>query len=118
MQEEFLRFEGLFSVWSYVIGHGRLLMRRTKTTDCPTRVDVLFKDVGWACVPMTFEGLRICEAKQGEADSLIARAGPLRMVGRKLFAVSGPGWSGYVLAAVAVSHEDAGDYNDPSALLE
>jgi hypothetical protein len=118
MSEEIVRFDGPFAVWAYTIGHGRLLLRRTKSAEHPTRVDVLFKDVGWMCFPTSLADVRIREAAPGEADNLLASAGPLRTSGRKLFAVSGSNWRGYVLAGVVVWKEDEGEYNDPSSLLE
>lgn len=112
-----MRFDGPFAVWCYTIEHGRLLLRRTKSTEHPTRVDILFKDVGWMCMPTTFADVRIREASSGEADSLLS-AGSLRTLGRRIYAVFGPNWEGYVLAGVVVWKEDDGEYNDPSLLLE
>jgi hypothetical protein len=116
--DETLRFQGAFAVWSYTIGHGRLLLRRPKAPGFPTRVDVLFKDTGWFCLPMTFDDLEIREVPLEEAGALLERAGHLRTAERRLFALSGAGGRGYVLAAVGVWHEDAVEYHEPSPLLE
>jgi hypothetical protein len=113
-----VRFDGPFAVWSYTVGHGRLLLRRTKSATHPTRVDVLFKNVGWVCLPMNFDGLQIKEAAPGEADLLMVGAGPVRMSDRKVFHVAGSSWKGYVAAGVVVWHEDDHEYDAPSLLLE
>lgn len=109
---------GPFALWTYTIGHGRLLLRRTKSTDHPSRVDVLFKDVGWICIPTQFEGVRIREADSAEAGQLFATAGSVRTADRKIFVISGSDSKGYVLAGAVTWKEDRGEYDDPSSLLE
>jgi hypothetical protein len=113
-----MKFEGQFAVWAFTIGHGRLLIRRTKSDEHPTRVDILLKDVGWMCIPVNFTDIQIREVPLEEAEGLLAAAGRVRDSDRKLFRLSGLGWQGYVLAAVMTSHEDEGEYDDPSHLME
>jgi len=112
-----IRFSGEFAVWSYVIGHGQLLLRRTKSNEHPTRVDILLKDVGWMCLPTTFTGLEIRVVPSEEIRGLLTEAGSPRERERKAFLLSGDGWKGHVLAGALAVHEDDGEYNDPSALL-
>jgi hypothetical protein len=118
MAEETVRFDGRFALWSYTIGHGRLLLRRTKSAEHPTRVDILFKDVGWMCIPTDIADVRIQEATSDEAESVLANTGTVRRDGRKMFVVSGAQCRGYVLAGIVVWKEDVGEYSDPSSLLE
>lgn len=113
-----VQFQGEFAVWSFTIGHGRLLFRRTKSDVHPTRVDILLTDVGWMCLPMTFMDVEVREVALDEIRSMLAVAGALREKGRKAFVLSGAEWTGYVLAGALAVHEDDGEYNDPSALLE
>ncbi len=116
MREKY--FEGEFAVWSFTIGHGRLLLRRAKSKEHPTRVDILLKDVGWMCVPVNFTNVRIREVPREEIQDMLATSGAPKEDGRKVFALAGSNSRGYVLAAVIAFHEDDGEYNDPSALLE
>lgn len=111
-------FEGNFAVWLYTIGHGCLLLRRTKSEEYPTRIDILLKDVGWMSIPMSFRNIQIREVPREEVQGVLAIAGSPREAGRRVFALSGAGWRGYVLAATVGFHEDYGEYNDPSVLLE
>jgi hypothetical protein len=111
-------FLGEFAIWSFTIGHGRLLLRRTKSKEHPTRVDILLKDVGWMCIPATFTDIQIREGRREDVEDMLLAAGSPREAGRKVFVLSGPAWRGYVLAAVVASREDDGEYDDPSALLE
>jgi len=110
--------EGSFALWSYTVGHGRLLLRRTKSSDRPTRVDVLFKDVGWLCMPAQFDGITISEADPGEVGPFLATAGSVRTADRTVFVIRGCDSRGYVLSGAVTWTEDAGEYGDPSSLLE
>lgn len=113
-----IQFRGEFAIWSYTVGHGRLMLRRPKTLEHPTRVDILLKDVGWMCLPTSFADIQIQEMGLEGAPRVLAEAGALRTMGRKLFVLSGTGCRGYVLAGTVAFHEDDAEYNDPSALLE
>ena len=70
------------------------------------------------CLPMTFTGLQVREVAIEEIRSMLGGAGALREKGRKAFVLSGASSTGYVLAGALAVHEDDGEYNDPSALLE
>jgi hypothetical protein len=118
MSAEIARYDGSFAVWSYTIGHGRLLLRRPKSAAFPTRVDILFKNVAWVSLPMNMEGLRIDELPMEEGGVALTDAGSMRTKDRKLFRVSGASWRGHVVAGVVVWHEDDREYNEPSPLLE
>jgi hypothetical protein len=45
-----------FQVWKYTVGHSQLLLRSTKSPDCSTRIDVLFKGVSEFHLPASFVG--------------------------------------------------------------
>lgn len=89
-----------FQVWKYTVSHSMLLIRSTRDEANSTRIDVLFKPVGRLDLPTSFDGL------------VIERAAPGR------YAVSGPGWSGYVEADTVAVAEDEGEYFDPSPFAE
>jgi hypothetical protein len=118
MDNQIVQLEGAFAIWSYTIGHGRLLLRRTKTAAHPRRADVLFKDAGWICLPSSMEGVTIAGVSFEVAGELLAKAGPVRTNERKLFKVEGAAQEGFVLAGAVVWVEDDGEYHDPTSLLE
>ncbi len=113
-----IKIGGSVAIWSYTIGHGRLLLRRTKSSAHPHRIDILFKDTGWICLPSSLDDLTIQEVSIDEAAELFAQAGRVRTSDRKMFKVTGKGQQGYVLAGVVVLAEDEGEYDDPSSLIE
>lgn len=118
MVADIARFDGEFIVWSYTIGHGRLLLRRTKSIVHATRVDILFKNVALICLPMSFEDIRIEEVTFEEAKHFRIDTRWRNMKNRKFFRVSGENWQGYIVASTVVWHEDYHEYDAPSALLE
>jgi hypothetical protein len=118
MENPIVQFMGAFALWSFTIGHGRLLLRRTKSSAHPHRVDVLFKDTGWICLPSSLENLTIREVPLNIAGALLVSAGSIRKTGRKLFRVTGTAEEGFVLAGAVAWVEDEGEYNDPSSLIE
>jgi hypothetical protein len=103
-----------FQLWSYSVSHGELLFRSTKSTEFSTRIDVFFKGVKEVHLPTTSDGLSVTEG----SDTDIRKLSPLRQspFGEdvKLFTVEGADFVGYVAALVALSHEDNGEYNEPS----
>jgi hypothetical protein len=104
-----------FRIWSYKVGHLQLLLRATKTDDFPTRIDVLFKGVKEFHLPTAFDGLSISEASDEETLKLRdLRKSPTLYNREKVFTVQGTDFVGYVVALIAVPHEDEGEYSDPS----
>ena len=118
MPKDVISFKGSFAVWSYTIGHGRLLIRRVKSSSDPHRIDILFKDSGWICLPSSLDDLSIQEVPVDEPAELFAKAGRVRTNDRKMFKVTGTDQQGYVLAGAVTWAEDEGEYNDPSSLIE
>ena len=103
-----------FQIWLYQVGHGQLLLRSTKADKFPTRVDILFKNVGAICLPMTFDGLTIVEAAENVAHDMWSRMHSVTLGSRKTFLISGSGFSGYVIAGSLAWHEDELEYYDKS----
>jgi len=91
-----------------------LLLRSPKTADLPTRIDILFKNVGGIHLPINLDSLRISEAIEGEVVDPPLALGMKVSKGRKLFVLRGSDFAGYVIAGALAWHEDAGEYHDPS----
>lgn len=106
--------ERRFQLWSYTVIHGQLLLRSVKYGGYETRIDVLFKDVGFISLPAAFWGLRIArtniEALRRVADMQFQFA-------ETAFRVTTKNGDGYVAASSVAIHEDTGEFDEPSALL-
>lgn len=103
----------MFQMWRYEVGHGQLLFRSTKSTEHPTRVDVLFKNVAAIQMPTVFNGMTVRSTDAAPSLEL----GTLGRSERELFEITGDGVRGYVVAGIVVTHEDEGSHGDPSPLL-
>jgi hypothetical protein len=108
----------IFQVWLYTVGMGRLLLRSTKSPASPTRVDILFQDVRAMKLPTQLDGLVLRSPTAAEVHVIENDTGQLSSAETKIFILQGASYSGYVLAGVMVTHEDEGEYNDASSLLE
>ncbi len=108
-----------FQIWTYTVGHQQLLLRSTKSSSSPTRIDVLFKGVKEVHLPVSFTGLLISEASAEDIQKLCTFRQRLPFdKDVKVFKVQGSDFLGYVAALIAVSHEDEGEYDDPSFFAE
>ena len=104
-----------FQIWRYTVSHSQLLVRTTKTEEFPTRIDVLFKGVKEFHLPTAFDGLSIMEASDKEVLKLCDLRQLSSLYNReKVFTVQGRDFVGYVVALVVFSHQDEGEYYDPS----
>jgi hypothetical protein len=104
-----------FQVWKYTVGHSQLLLRSVKSSDHPTRIDVLFKGVSQFHLPTVLNGLVIAEGAESDISELFTlRESEARKKELKLFPVRGVDFVGYVSALVVFTHEDEGEYYDPS----
>jgi hypothetical protein len=101
-----------FMVWAYVIGHGQLLLRSSKTSVLKTRIDVLFKDVAVLHLPKHLDGLTITEEKDEKAFPAQLTSKMLRS--RKVFVVRTSAFIGYVVAGAVFWHEDELEIEEPS----
>jgi hypothetical protein len=88
-----------FQIWTYQVGHSQLLLRSVKGDDHSSRIDVRFKAVDLIELPSAFDGL------------VIRRDG-------QLYKLSGPMWSGRVVAGSCFQAEDTGEYFDPSPFAD
>jgi hypothetical protein len=102
-----------FQLWEYHVGHKQLLLRSTKESDHPTRVEVAFKNVRALKIPTVMRDLSISLASDSVATAARAQTGTDSGT-VSVFALVGSGFEGYVIAGVAFGHEDEGEYSDPS----
>lgn len=105
-----LSYSGRFQWWSYTASHAQLLLRRTKTPERPTQVDVLFKDVELVNLPTTVDDLEVEEVSQEHDTTPKTR-------GVKVFGVRGRGVQGQVIAGAVVHEEADRNYYEDSRLL-
>ena len=111
------RSDRRFSVFSYGISHGPLLLRSGKTDEYSTRIDVLILDVRAMEIRSWFEGFEIAKVDQGYLRDF--RSNPIEMmqVGLSVYALSGKGWQGFIVGGNLCVHEDDADFTAPSALM-
>lgn len=114
MAKEIISSNRFFQVWSYSVSHRELILRSTKSADLTTRIDVFFKGVEEVHLPAQSNGLSIEEISGVNIDEFrrLRRAPFGKDV--KIFVVRGDDFVGYVAALIALSHEDDGEYHDPS----
>jgi hypothetical protein len=104
-----------FQLWKYTVGHSQLLLRSTKSPEFPTRIDVFFKGVVEIQLPTHFRGLFLTEGNEDEIAKIHTSREQLSFKeGVKVFTVRGAGFFGYVAALVVATHEDKGEYYEPS----
>jgi hypothetical protein len=103
-----------FSVISYGISHGPLLLRSGKTKEHHTRIDVLVLDVRAMEIRSWFEGFEIALVDQNYLRDF--RSSPAEMMepGLNTYAISGKGWQGFVVGGYLSVHEDEADFAAPS----
>ena len=102
-------------MWKYTVSHHQLLLRSTKSPDSATRIDVFFKGVSEFHLPTILTGLSIAEASEADVRRLCSlRKSPSFSESTKVFTVQGIDFLGYVAAMVVFSHEDEGEYDEPS----
>jgi hypothetical protein len=106
-----------FSVFSYEISHGLLLLRSGKTDEHHTRIDVLMTDVRAMELRSWFEGLEIKEEDREYLRGF--RSNPVEMIepGNKVYALRGKGWQGFIVGGSLSVQEDHRGLTDPSSLL-
>jgi hypothetical protein len=115
MPAEIINSKRFFQLWSYSVSHSELLFRSTKSTENPTRIDVLFKGVKEVHLPTTSMGLSITEASDADIRRLCtSRQSPSFGKDLKVFTVQGSDFVGYIAALIALCHEDEGEYHEPS----
>jgi hypothetical protein len=80
-----------FSIFSYEVGHGLLLLRSGKTNEHHTRIDVLVKDVRAMEIRSWFEGFEIAEEDREYLREF--RSNPIEMIepGNRVYALGEEG---------------------------
>ena len=106
-----------FQLWRAVVGHSQLLLRSTKSETESTRIDVLFKPVRAMKLLTMLRRLRVREADAGEAIEIARETGEEKDDEGRIFIVESGPFTGFVVAGVMATHEDDGEYGDPSAIL-
>jgi hypothetical protein len=115
---ESIELQRTVQVWSYTVGHSRLLLRATKDRDHPMRVEILFKAVAAMSVPTVMRELTVREASDLEREEILSTIVIDKPSEPRCFVLEGPGFAGWVIAGVMVTIEDEGEYHEPSSLLE
>ena len=104
-----------FSVFSYGVGHGPLLLRSGTTDEHHTRIDVLILDVRAMEIRSWFEGLEIALVDQDYLGDFRSRPAEMMEPGLNIYAISGKGWQGFVVGGKLCVHEDEAGFTAPSA---
>ena len=116
MTDNFSQPDRIFQLWSYTVSMSRLVLRSTKTPTFASRIDVLFQGVRAIKLPTHLNGLVISIPGADDADRISAETGFLPDEHKTFYLLNGAHYSGYVVAAVMATCEDAGEYNEPSKL--
>lgn len=108
---DFLR---VFHVEMFRGGMNRLLLRSWSSDAHSTRLEVLFMNTKYVCMPMSFDGLTIRDATSelGASDPFVLATPSL-----KVFEVESGGNVGRVVAGSVSYLEDCGSPSDPSSFF-
>lgn len=109
--------ERTFEIWRYLVSHRQLLLCSNRTEEHETRIEVLFKSVESLKLPTYLDGLTVRSSTASEEAEI--RDG-FDFVPRQdilFFVVEGKAYRGYVAAGAVFTSEDAGSYDEPSALF-
>lgn len=103
---------GKFQWWSFTASHGQLLLRSTKSSDRPTQIDILFKNVSAATLRTVIDDLEVVETDRN-AKALVGG----QVTPGKVFLVRGRGYEGSVIAGNVTRAEGDHEYYEQSPLL-
>jgi hypothetical protein len=106
-----------FSLFSYAMSHGLLLLRSGKTNEHKTRVDILFHDVRVMEIRAWFKGLLIREALPAAIASRLSNPSDMIEIGNKVYLLEAAGWQGFVVGGILTTCEDDGEMFARSPLL-
>lgn len=115
-QESFIS-PRLFTVFSYQMSHGILVLRSAKTTDSPHRVTIMIKDVKALELRTYIEGIAIEPSSVNEIEAEQARPNEVVEVGHNIFKVTSKSWKGYVVGGAMFVEEDTCEYFAPSDMV-
>lgn len=105
MKSKMFAYQGMFQVWQYSVGHGRLLIRRAGSEEA-TQVDLLFLNVNHFDIPTILNDVSI---------EVIELPGNSDYKEYRIYCEYG---IGKVIAGNFLFREYEGDYGDPSPLWE
>ncbi|WP_328414580.1 hypothetical protein OG470_20565 [Micromonospora sp. NBC_00389] len=109
---ELFRSHRRFRLWAQTVSHGQLLLRSPRSSDHPTRIDVLFKPVSAQKVRWIYDGLVIrCPSGVEQERIQQQMPGGLRGMDDRVFALETADSLDWVVAMAVGWHEDddAGD---------
>jgi hypothetical protein len=117
MGKPIISFARKFQIWSYVAGHGQLLLRSVEAHEHPKRVDVLFKDVRAMNLRVFIDTLIVEEVSLSDILDQMVKPVDVMESGHIIFLIKSRGWTGWIIAGAVYWHEDGGSFDDPSDLL-
>ena len=91
---------------------------RNKSEEHMTRVDVLFKNVAYVKLATIFDNLEINEVEVDAISNIKEQLGVLDISDRYIYMLKGINCNGYVVAGSVITHEDTGEYFEPSELIQ
>jgi hypothetical protein len=106
-----------FSVHLFWVSHGLLLLRSGKVDGEGTRIDVLFQDVIWMCLPAWLNRLTIKEVNLADAAFRVPRSIESEVAGRHVYALETEDGTHHVIAGSVTIADDNLEYFEPSSLL-
>ena len=112
-QPQMFRSARHFTLFSYKGKRGELLLRSRKSSEFPTRLDVLITDVSALEIRCWSDGLTIEETDIQNIQGKGSRPQEIAE-GRRAFSVTGTAWSGFIVGGAVYTHEDDRHWTDPS----
>jgi hypothetical protein len=104
---ELFRSRRSFRLWAQTVSHGQLLLRSPRSSDHPTRIDVLFKPVSAQKVRWIYDGL-VIRCPSSEEQERIQQQLPAGLLGMddRVFALETADSLDWIVAMAVGWHED------------
>ncbi|GGM34391.1 hypothetical protein GCM10012275_02160 [Longimycelium tulufanense] len=111
-----LKLHRRFEFFSYIVGHGGLLLRSRNSAEYPTRIELMFKDIEEMRLQNTMEELEIDLIT--DPERINDQLGVTEVhESRHVFALSAANFrTGYVVAGALYLAEDDLGFSEPSAI--
>ena len=106
-----------FSLFSYTMSHGLLLLRSGRTNEQSARIDILFSDVRAMELRSWFTGIVILEVGPDHIANRPSNSGKMIEIGSRVYSLKSPEWEGFVVAGILTTCEDEGGLLARSPLL-
>jgi hypothetical protein len=104
-----------FSLFSYGLGHGPLLLRSGKTDEHPTRINILILDVRAMEIRSWFDSVEIVLTGQEYLRDFRSHPAEMMEPGLNAYSISSKGWQGFIVGGSLCVHEDEADFMAPGA---